>query len=100
MSDEEPQEQEDEPQEVEAQEEPEPEPEPEQKEPETEPEPEPQQQNNDKADVPGDIDTACNELYSDNPSFNMFTTKLAEPVKLKTPHLLRDQVGTRGMDEI
>ncbi len=48
--------------------------EPENKEPEQEYE-QPEQDYG-SADLPGSIEDACNDLYSDNPSFNWFTTKL------------------------
>jgi len=83
--------------------EPEPEPEPEEKEPEPEPEPEPQyDQQQDYGDVQakGSVQACCEDIYSDNPSFNWFTTKLVDPVKIKTADLKVDRAGKGGLNEL
>mmetsp|Transcript_266 Transcript_266/g.379 ORF Transcript_266/g.379 Transcript_266/m.379 type:complete len:213 (+) Transcript_266:144-782(+) len=83
--------------EPEAQPEPEAEPEP---EPEPEAEAEPEQKEYAQADMPNSIGDACQDLYSDNASFNWFTTKLKDPVKIKTAELVLDKVGTGGLTEL
>merc|ERR1712048_119837 len=94
------QEQEQEPeQQYEQEPEPEPEPEPEYKEPEPEPEPEYEAPQEYSGDTPASVKDACDDIYSDKPSFNWFTTKLKDP-KLKDTTLLVDQVGTGGLNEL
>jgi len=73
------------------------EPEPEEKE---EPQQEPQEAvDYGSADIPNSIEAACNDLYSDNPSFLWFTTKLIDP-KVKTAELKMDRVGKGGLNEL
>jgi len=46
-----------------------------------------------------DIKAYCDNLYSDNPSFNWFTTKLKDE-KLKSPDLEVDRTGKGGLPEL
>jgi len=50
-------------------------------------------------DLPADITSACDILYSDNPSFNWLLTKLTDAKKGKDG-LVVDSVGTGGLNEL
>jgi hypothetical protein len=75
-------------------------------EPEQKEEPQ-QQQNYDYAEPSGgdfdasksDIKAYCDNLYSDTPSFNWFTTTLVDE-KLKSPDLSVDRTGKGGLPEL
>jgi len=84
-----------------------PEPEPE-AQPEPEPEPEPEQKDEPQqaapveafnGDLPADIESGCNDLYSDNPSFNWMITQQQDAKKGKDG-LVVDSVGTGGLNEL
>lgn len=71
-------------------------------EPEVKEEEQPQAQAQAEAyngDKPASVDDACKEIYSDNPGFNWFSTKLADS-SLKTTGLTVDVVGTGGLNEL
>jgi len=71
-------------------------------EPEVKAEPEPVVQEEAEAysgGLPQNVDDACKEIYSDNPGFNWFSTKLADQ-SLKTQGLTIDKVGTGGLNEL
>jgi len=71
--------------------------EPQQKEPEPEPEVEVAAYD---GNMPQSVSDACNDIYSDNPSFNWFSTKLVDPNLKKDIDLTMDKVGTGGLNEL
>jgi len=50
-------------------------------------------------DVPSSVEDACTDIYSNNPTINWFSAKLADP-KLKVTDLVMDKAGKGGLNEL